>query len=264
MKRIRPPAVAGTFYPGTADELAATVDGLLAQVNPGIVDERPTAIVVPHAGYRYSGRTAAAAYARLIPWAHTVATVVVVGPAHRVALRGVGLSSADGFATPLGIIPVDHSACSTLLAQPVAAVNDPTHQLEHSVEVQLPFLQQILGDGWSLVPVVAGDVAAPVFADAFEHLWRDPECLFVTSSDLSHYHPLTSARLLDLATAATIVSGDWEHLDSDDACGAVPVRGVLELARRFGQHCRAVELTTSADGGSATDSVVGYGSFVLS
>jgi AmmeMemoRadiSam system protein B len=261
---IRPPVVAGTFYPGTADDLATTVDRLLHSVDR--VDEpvRPTALVVPHAGYRYSGHTAAAAYARLIPWADTITTVVVVGPAHRVALRGIGLSSAREFATPLGNIPVDRNASGRLLAHPVVKVNDATHRLEHSVEVQLPFLQRVLGDGWSLVPVVAGDIAAPDFADAFDQLWGDPECLFLISSDLSHYHPLATARLLDLATAATIVSGDWEHLESDDACGAVPVRGALELARRHGQHARTVELTTSVDGGSASDSVVGYGSFVMS
>ncbi len=267
MSHVRPPAVAGMFYPRDPAELAATVDALIAAVDRGVeADTRPggpVALVVPHAGYRYSGRTAAVAYARLRPWAEEVRHVVVVGPAHRVALRGLGLSSADGFATPLGVVPVDRATCDALLARRGVAYNDHTHQLEHSVEVQLPFLQRVLGDTWSLVPVVAGTIDASQVADALADLWGAPQTLFVISTDLSHYHDLATTRRLDRATAATIVAASWETLGSDDACGAVPVRGALELARRNGEHVRLLELSTSADGGGPTDHVVGYGSFVV-
>jgi AmmeMemoRadiSam system protein B len=267
MTGVRPPAVAGMFYPRDPDELAAMVDALLDAIQPETVaiDELgpPVALVVPHAGYRYSGRTAAAAYARLRPWAGAIRRVVVVGPAHRVALRGLGLPSAGSFATPLGAVPVDRDACNALMARPGAECNDDTHRLEHSVEVQLPFLQRVLGDAWTLVPVVAGTINASSVADALADLWGAPGTLFVISTDLSHYHDAATTRRLDRATAATIVAASWETLDSDDACGAVPVRGALELARRGGQHVRLVELSTSADGGGPTDHVVGYGSFVV-
>jgi AmmeMemoRadiSam system protein B len=255
------------FYPRDPAELAATVDALLAAVAQdlsGVAEPGPpVALVVPHAGYHYSGRTAAAAYVQLRPWAHAIRRVVVVGPAHRVALRGLGLSSADAFATPLGAVRVDHDACSALLTNPAVSINDDTHRLEHSVEVQLPFLQRVLGDTWALVPVVAGTVNAPNVADAFADLWGAPQTLFVISTDLSHYHDLATTRRLDRATAATIVAAGWETLGSDDACGAAPVRGALELARRNGEHVRLVELSTSADAGGPTDHVVGYGSFVV-
>ena len=269
---VRRPAVAGSFYPGDAGQLAATIDGLLDSVLDSVlagaepVSETvaPVALVVPHAGYRYSGHTAATAYARLRPWADAFSRVVVVGPAHRVALRGLGLPTHDAFSTPLGLIPVDRPACIELLTHRGVELNDDTHRLEHSIEVQLPFLQRVLENGWSLVPVVAGDIDAPAVADAFAHLWGAPRTLFVISSDLSHYHDLATAQWLDRATAANIVAGRWESLDHEGACGATPVRGALELARRHGEHVRLIELSTSADGGGPTDGVVGYGSFVLS
>jgi AmmeMemoRadiSam system protein B len=264
MKSVRQPAVAGMFYPADPTELTALVDGLVADV--ATVDDtvQPVALIVPHAGYHYSGHTAAAAYARLRPWADTITRVVVVGPAHRVALRGLGLPTTDSFSTPLGAIPVDRAACTELSAHPAVAFNDDTHRLEHSIEVQLPFLQRVLGDAWTLVPVVAGTIAAPHAADAFAQLWGAPHTLFVISTDLSHYHDLATAKALDRATAATIVAASWETIGADDACGAVPVRGALELARRAHHHVRLLELTTSADAGGPTEQVVGYGSFVLS
>ena len=263
MMRTRRAAVAGTFYPADRTELAELVDGMLAGAPSAHDAGPPIALIAPHAGYVYSGPTAAAAYARLRLWAPFIDRIVVVGPAHRVAVHGLGLSTAEAFETPLGRIPVDRAACDELLTHRGVCISDETHRDEHSVEVHLPFLQRILGDAWQLVPVVAGSGPPPVIADAFETLWGAHGTVFVISTDLSHYHDLRSARSLDRTTAATIVAASWEHLGSEDACGAVPVRGALELARRHGEHVSLVELATSADTIGPADRVVGYGSFVI-
>ena len=160
------------------------------------------------------------------------------------------------------MIPLDLDA-NRMLLERGAVLDDRAHEYEHSVEVQLPFLQRVLGDGWSLVPVVAGSGSATAVADVLDVLWGAPGTVFVISSDLSHYHDLHTARRLDRGTAATIVSAAWEQLGSDDACGVVPVRGALELARRRGEHVTLVDLRTSADTAGPADRVVGYGSFVV-
>lgn len=263
MTRVRHPAVAGTFYPADPRALRVMVDRFL-DAAPA-VDEAtpPVAVIAPHAGYVYSGPTAGRAYARLRPWVGQIDRVVVVGPAHRVPVHGLGLSTAEAFDTPLGRIRVDRNACDALAFHAGVTWSDDTHRYEHSLEVQLPFLQRTLGDEWLLVPVVAGGGTAPLIADAFEHLWGAPRTLFVVSTDLSHYHDVTTARRLDRATAATIVAGSWEELDDLDACGAIPVRAALELARRHDEHVELVQLSTSADTIGPDDRVVGYGSFVV-
>jgi AmmeMemoRadiSam system protein B len=263
MRHIRWPAVAGLFYPGEYAALASTVDQLLADAVPEDDDGCPVALIVPHAGYIYSGPTAAAGYVRLRPWATTIRRVVVLGPAHRVPVHGLALSSADAFATPLGIIPTDPEATHVLFAHDGVAIDDRAHAPEHSIEVHLPFLQRVLDEGWTVVPVIAGSGPAPQLADALAELWGLPGTLFVVSTDLSHYHDLATARRLDRETAATITAASWEHLHSDDACGAVPVRGALELARRHGEHIDLVDLRTSGDTAGDAHRVVGYGSFVV-
>jgi AmmeMemoRadiSam system protein B len=263
MMRIRRPAVAGTFYPADPDELATMVDGFLAAAQPPHAGGPPVAVIAPHAGYVYSGPTAGVAYAQLRLWAPLISRVVVVGPAHWVPTRGLALSTADAFETPLGRITIDRAACAELLAHPAVCLSDEAHRDEHSLEVHLPFLQRVLGGHWTLVPVVAGSGPAPMIADAFDALWGTAGTLFVISTDLSHYHDLATARSLDAATAAAIVAADWEHLRSTDACGAVPVCGALELARRHGEHITLLDLSTSADTIGPADRVVGYGSFEI-
>jgi AmmeMemoRadiSam system protein B len=264
MSTVRRAAVDGLFYPSDHDALAGLVDHLLAGVaaTPTAATP-PVALIAPHAGYVYSGPVAATAYAGLAPWRDEIRRVVVVGPAHRVAVRGLALSSADAFATPLGTVDLDHAACMTLLDHPCVRVDDAAHAPEHSIEVQIPFLQRVLGDGWLLVPVLAGSAPAGVVADALAPLWGTAGTLVVVSTDLSHYYDLATARQLDQATAATIVAAAWEQLGVDDACGAVPVRGALELVRRRGQHVDLLDLRTSADTAGPPDRVVGYGSFVV-
>lgn len=267
MSTVRTAAVAGYFYPGDAHELATTIDAMIdTAAAAGAVPvnaPRPVALIAPHAGYVYSGPVAASAYARLLPWRGDISRVVVVGPAHRVAVRGLALASADGFATPLGVVPLDHEGCMAVLDHPRAYVDDDAHAPEHSIEVHLPFLQRVLGSGWSLVPVLAGAVPATSVADALDVCWAAPDTLVVVSTDLSHYHDVRTARHLDRATAVTIVAAAWEELGSDDACGAVPVRGALELVRRHGEQVDLLDLRTSADTAGTPDRVVGYGSFVV-
>ncbi len=264
VRRIRPAAVAGMFYPGDPDVLTRLVDDLLSAVeDEGHGVAMPVALIVPHAGYVYSGPVAATAYATIAPWRDRFERVVVVGPPHRSPVHGLGVSSAEGFETPLGVVPVDLAGRHALLANPLVAFDDRAHRSEHSIEVHLPFLQRVLGDGWSLIPILAGDAGADAVADALDGLWGAPGTLVVVSTDLSHYHHQRTAQRLDQRTATAIVARRWEDLGVEDACGAVPVRGALELARRHGNDVQLVDLRTSADTSGPVDRVVGYGSFVV-
>ena len=263
MTTIRHAAVAGSFYPARPDELRALVDRLLDAAPHECDDTPPVALIAPHAGYVYSGPVAATAYARLLPWRHSITRVVVIGPAHRVPVHGLALSSAEAFATPLGLVHVDHLANGLLARQPGVHVDDRAHEQEHSVEVHLPFLQRVLGSNWSLVPVVAGAASVTEVADALDTVWAADGTLVVISSDLSHFHDAHTARRLDAATAADIVAGRWEHLAGEQACGAVPVRGALELARRHDETVRLLDLRNSGDTAGPDSRVVGYGSFVV-
>jgi len=263
MTTIRPAAVAGSFYPVDARQLALMIDAMIGSVEVALDEAPPPAIIVPHAGYVYSGPIAATAYAKLVQWRGTINRVVVIGPAHRVAVGGLALSSADEFVTPLGAIPMDGPANRMLLRQPGVYVNDRAHAMEHSVEVHLPFLQRTLGDEWSLVPVVAGSADATTVADALALFWGEPGTLVVVSTDLSHFYDSRAAHKLDTATAAAIVADKWEALTGHDACGAVPLRGALLLARRHGEQVQLLDLRNSADTAGPADRVVGYGSFVV-
>jgi hypothetical protein len=265
MTAIRPAAVAGTFYPAEPAELAALVAGMLAAApaDGGNDAVAPVALIVPHAGLVYSGPIAATAYARLAPWQDAITRVVVIGPAHRVPVRGLALSSAAAFATPLGKVTVDQRANALLSGVPGVHVDDRAHAAEHSIEVQLPFLQTVLGPGWTLLPIVAGEAPAAMVAVALAVFWGVPGTLVVVSSDLSHYHDAAAARRLDAATAASIVAARWELLSSQDACGVVPMRGALELCRRHDQRVTMLDLRNSGDTAGPTDRVVGYGSFLV-
>lgn len=268
MNAVRPPAVAGTFYSAEPRELAADVDAMLAAVAMGDpeaapADTPPIALIVPHAGYVYSGPVAASAYARVRPWRSTISRVVVIGPAHRVAVDGLALSSARGFATPLGRVPLDHIANGVLARHSGVHTDDWAHAEEHSIEVHLPFLQRVLGDHWSLVPIVAGRASTALVADVLDTVWGADGTLVVVSTDLSHYHDAPTAQQMDAATAAAIVAEHWEAVDSEHACGAVPVRGALELASRHHEQVTLLDLRNSGDTAGPSSRVVGYGSFLV-
>jgi len=261
--RVRPPAVAGMFYPGDPTELAAVVDADLAAARRTLPADAPVpkALIAPHAGFVYSGPIAASAYARLDARTTPVERVVLLGPAHRIAVRGLGLSSADAWETPLGAVPVDHADDPRLLSMPGVEVADRAHAPEHSLEVHLPFLQRVLDPGWSLLPLIVGGARPELVADVLDLVWGGSETLVVVSSDLSHHHPHDRAAALDRATAAAIVAG--QPVQPDQACGAHPVDGLLVAARRHGLTADLVDLRSSGDTAGDRDRVVGYGAFVL-
>ncbi|MFP5506944.1 MAG: AmmeMemoRadiSam system protein B [Gammaproteobacteria bacterium] len=260
MQTIRPPAVAGMFYPADAQELHRELQQLLGAATSGT--QPPKALIVPHAGYVYSGPVAASAYAQLIPLRDRIRRVVLLGPAHRVAFRGLAASSASGFRTPLGDVPLDTAALAPLLVLPQIRVLDEAHAQEHSLEVQLPFLQETLGD-FRLLPLVVGDATYAEVAEVLEMVWGGDETLILISSDLSHYHDYATAQRLDRATSDAIATLHPERIDFDHACGRTPVGGLLLAARRHGLHADVLDLRNSGDTAGPRDRVVGYGAYAL-
>ncbi len=261
MTRVRQPAVAGTFYPGNARDLDAAIRFYVSQVTASH-GPAPKAIIAPHAGYIYSGPVAATAYARIKPAGGRITRVVLLGPCHRVPVRGLALSSADAFATPLGHVPVDAEAARRILSLPQVQVFDASHADEHSLEVHLPFLQVVLED-FSVVPLVVGDASAEEVAEVMELLWGGRETLIVVSSDLSHYLGYDDARRMDGATCRAIENLEPAGIGRDQACGRVPVRGLLTVARRRRLKVATVDLRNSGDTAGSRDQVVGYGSWIF-
>jgi hypothetical protein len=261
--RVRAPAVAGFFYPDDPAELSAEVEACLAAAGaPRPGEPAPKALIVPHAGYVYSGPIAASAYARLAPLRGVVGRVVLLGPAHRVYLRGLAAPRAEAFSTPLGVVPVDRAAIDTLADLPQVAVSDAPHAGEHSLEVQLPFLQRVLGS-FALVPLVVGEASGEEVEQVIERLWGGPETLLVISSDLSHYHDYATARRLDRAACAAIEALDPARLGPEAACGGIPVRGLLRAARAHGLAARTLDLRSSGDTAGDRARVVGYGAWAF-
>lgn len=269
----RPPAVAGTFYPSDPVQLARTVDEAVAA---GVARQTgasaaPKALIVPHAGYLYSGPIAGSGYSLLADDDSRVRRVVLAGPAHRVPVRSMAVPSSDVFRTPLGAVPVDADARDVAAHLPGVVVDDRPHAPEHSLEVQLPFLQRVLGpalgdDGeprWAVLPVVVGDATDEEVAALFDALWGGAETLLVVSSDLSHYLDAPTAREADALTVAAITSGRLERLGPRDACGVHPVRGLLLSCRRRGLLPRVLDLRCSADTAGDPDRVVGYAALVV-
>jgi AmmeMemoRadiSam system protein B/AmmeMemoRadiSam system protein A len=258
---VRPAAVAGLFYEADPAALRESVARALRAA--GTAAERsPKALIVPHAGYVYSGEVAARAYALLAPLRGQIRRVVLLGPAHRVALRGLAAPSVDAFATPLGVVPLDAGALARLGDLPQVLRSDAAHAEEHALEVQLPFLQQLLGE-FALVPLVVGDASAEEVAEVLERLWSGDETLIVISSDLSHYLDYASARRMDAETCRAIEELRPEALGRDSACGRVPVRGLLLAARRHGLLPRTLDLRNSGDTAGDRRRVVGYGAWAF-
>lgn len=254
-------AVAGLFYPDNPVELTTMVKGFLDAV-PVEEAPPPKAIIVPHAGYAYSGAVAARAYARLANLRDRIRRVVLLGPSHRVPLRGIGAPTAKYFESPLGNVEVDRAAIATIESLPQVIYHDSAHRLEHSLEVHLPFLQMLFDD-FALVPLVVGEVGPEHMAEVLESLWGGEETLIVISSDLSHYHPYEVARQQDAQTSRHIETLDYQHIQYDDACGRNPVNGLLYLAKRRGLGIRTLALCNSGDTAGSRDRVVGYGAYVL-
>jgi len=261
MSRVRIPAVAGSFYPANPTSLASAVDAMLGDDAPIDVPP-PKALIVPHAGYVYSGPVAASAYRLLRPARTRIRRVVLVGPAHFVPVEGIATTAADAFATPLGDVVVDDELRRAILGLPRVLVDDQAHASEHSIEVELPFLQRVL-DAFTLLPIVVGDARPPEVANVLERVYGGPETLLVISSDLSHYLDYETATACDRGTADVIVARRFEEIAPGHACGAAALCGVLELARRRDLAVRLLDLRNSGDTAGSRDEVVGYGAFAL-
>ena len=278
---VRPPAVAGRFYPDNAAELRRMIENFLREavvawksrpcastrsktLETHGRDARATikAVIAPHAGYVYSGPIAASAYAQLAHARDTVKRIVLLGPSHYVAFDGLAASGAAAFATPLGTVPVDTAAIRELCSRlPQVSVRDEAHADEHALEVQLPFLQVVLAD-FKIVPLLVGEANDDEVTAVIEALWGGDETRFVISSDLSHYHDYETAQQTDSETARIIESLNWKSLGDNRACGCRPICGLLSAAKERGMRCRAVDLRNSGDTSGERDRVVGYGAFV--
>lgn len=259
--RVRRPAVAGLFYPAGSGELRTTVSALLDTSPPQQQAARPKALIVPHAGYVYSGAVAAAGYGCLGEGATDIRKVVLIGPSHRVPIRGLALPSADRFATPLGEVPVDDGGRRRLRELGLAGINDAAHQNEHSLEVQLPFLQAQL-DRFEVLPVAVGLGPSEQVASALKAVWNGPETLVVVSSDLSHYHTYSEAQSLDDATTRSILARRSD-LSDEQACGAQIINGLLEVARQKGLRVELIDQRNSGDTAGDRSRVVGYACYAL-
>jgi AmmeMemoRadiSam system protein B len=260
----RPAAVAGSFYPSQAQSLRGEIDRYLAAAAPAapaVGLAPPKLLVVPHAGYIYSAPVAAHAYAQLAPWRERIRRVVLAGPSHRVALRGVAVPSVACFETPLGVVALDRQTLDALTGLPQVRVSDEAHEREHSLEVQLPFLQSVLGE-FELVPLAVGSTSAPEVAEVLERVWGGDETVIVISTDLSHYLPYADARRMDAATIQRVLRLD-ATLHHDEACGATPLNGALLLARRRALVPRLLDLRNSGDTAGDRSRVVGYGALAF-
>jgi AmmeMemoRadiSam system protein B len=258
---LRPPDVAGSFYPRGESELKAIVESLLAEPKSS-GRGRLLGVIAPHAGYMHSGPIAASAFAEVPAAGHSYARVLLIGPPHYVSVRGIAASSAKAFATPLGDVPIDTDAIGYLVDQGVVSTDDRAHAPEHSLEVELPFLQTVLGD-FTLIPLLVGD-ASPQDVAAVIGAIMDGRTLLVVSTDLSHYLDDVSAKARDRATAAAIERLDYATLGPYEACGFSALNGALCAAQERGWMIRRLDLRNSGDTSGDRSRVVGYGAWSIS
>ena len=260
---VRPPAVAGMFYPDNPAELQSMVSSMLTQAQDLENDlNQPVALIAPHAGYIYSGPVAATAYRYIGRFHQTIKRVILLGPSHRIPFTGLAMSSATHFSTPLGLIPIDTASYQKIAQHPAVQLLDAAHAQEHSLEVHLPFLQSVLDD-FSLVPLVVGETSKEDVAEVLELLDLQADTLVVVSSDLSHYHDYRTAQQLDQHTSNAIVHLQPEQIGYEDACGRNPVNGLLTLAKQHHLHVIAADLRNSGDTAGPRDRVVGYGAYLF-
>jgi AmmeMemoRadiSam system protein B len=259
MLNVRPAAVAGAFYPARPDALRRLLAECLETARPATL--RPKALIVPHAGYIYSGPIAASAYALLEPLRALIRRVVLLGPVHRVWVPGLALPGVAAFETPLGQVMMDQAGIAAIADLPQVGVSAAAHAEEHSLEVHLPFLQTVLND-FSLIPLAVGGASPEQVAQVLERLWGGDETLIVVSSDLSHFLPYTEAKQIDAATANAILNLD-SHLIGEQACGAYPINGLMLAARRHGLTPHLLDMRNSGDTAGDRNRVVGYGAFAF-
>jgi len=261
MQSVRPAAVAGMFYPGNPVDLAHDVEAMLAQAVAVAPDLQPKALIAPHAGYIYSGAVAASAYSLLKPIAQRIRRVVLLGPTHRVAVRGLALPGVTFFSTPLGCVAIDTDAAQQIANLPQVSISPQAHALEHSLEVHLPFLQTLLPE-FKLLPLAVGMASPEDVEEVLETLWGGAETLIIISSDLSHYLPYDLARKVDGETAQAILELR-QPVSHQQACGGTPVNGLILGALRHNLMPHLLDLRNSGDTAGDRDRVVGYGAFAF-
>ena len=261
MARTRRPSVAGTFYPGNASVLSTAVHAYVDAAEPCIIPP-PKAIVVPHAGYIYSGPVAGSAYAALAPHAGSISRVVLLGPAHRIPFRGLACSTAERFRTPLGAVDVARESYDAVADLPQVRTFEAPFEGEHCLEVQLPFLQTVLG-AFRVVPFLVGEATEEEVAEVLDRLWGGRETLIVISSDLSHFLPYERAREVDAATTRAIEALRPDEIGYDQACGRGALNGLLRAAERHGLEAVTLDLRNSGDTAGSRDQVVGYGAWAF-
>lgn len=265
MSSVRAAAVAGMFYDDDPDRLRRDVAGFLSEAAVADTGARPApkAIIAPHAGYPYSGPVAGSAYATVKPLGGRIKRIVLLGPAHRVYVRGVAASTADVFATPVGEVAVDQDTIRRLAGElDFLQYSDQAHAMEHSLEVQLPFLQHLFQD-FVLLPFVAGDATPAQVETLLDRLWGGDDTLIVVSSDLSHYRGYEAAREIDGFTSGQIRQLADDKLTGEHACGFLPISGLLRVAARRGLRCEVLDTRSSGDTAGPRDRVVGYGAYAL-
>jgi hypothetical protein len=258
---VKPPAVAGLFYPSNADQLRRDVDAFLDEAPPRehLV---PKALIAPHAGYVYSGSVAATIYRQLRLWETPIQRVVVFGPAHRVGFRGIAVHSADSFRTPLGDVPLERESIEALKLFPFVHELDQAFAEEHCLEVQLPFLQRLLSD-FRLIPLLVGQCGYAEVEQLIEQLAALPETLIVISSDLSHFHDYNRAKQWDAGATQAIEALNAAGLEHEHACGRIPIGGLLGYAKRHGLKVVTLDLRNSGDTAGPKNRVVGYGAYAF-
>jgi len=262
---IRTAAVAGSFYPADASTLRSLINNLLDDITETTTapDQQLRALIVPHAGYLYSGPVAATAYHQLARQCQHIQRIALLGPSHHVYLQCIAAPQADWFATPLGHIKVDQEGLRQLMEQfPRIQFRPDAHVPEHCLEVQLPFLQQTL-ESFSILPLLIGDIDPGTLLPILERLTDDPQTLVIVSSDLSHYLEYAAAGRLDQATARAIVNLQWVDIKPRQACGATAIQGLLHWAQQLRLQAKILDVRNSGDTSEPRDRVVGYGSFAF-
>lgn len=258
---LRPPAVAGTFYASDSRQLQAEIQSAITDSRTTPLRNPPKALIVPHAGYRYSGAVAASAFAALRPWASHYRRVILIGPAHRLPFRGLAIPDFAAFVTPLGEVPLDNQSLDEIAKFSGVCRLDAAHEPEHCLEVELPFLQTVLSD-FVLVPILVGQCDPGEVALILRALWYGPETLIVVSSDLSHYRPYANANTEDYATIEHILNGQGA-ISLDQACGALPISGFMQIAREKNLRAQLLDYRNSGDTGGDKNRVVGYASIAF-
>lgn len=259
MSRIRKAAVAGSFYPREEEELRNRVMAYTGHPSGAAC---PKAVIAPHAGYIYSGPVAGSVYASLQTARDRIRRVVLIGPAHRVPVRGIAASGAAIFQTPLGGVPIDEDAVAQLVENRLVKIQDAAHRDEHGLEVHLPFLQLAL-DSFHIVPLVVGVADPECVASVLDLLWGGDETIIVISSDMSHFHSYDDAKEIDRRTADAIEALAPDAIQDDQACGRIAIQGLLIVAKRRGLRARTIDLRNSGDTAGPRNEVVGYGAFAF-